>query len=262
MAPPQTAMLDWTSASVPSRCLYPTDGRRHPTRTQHSGDKPPVGAMPLGHRGDYRLSLSHIQAQSCIRYCLPCASKLKESWRKDVVLNRSLLVVTWAFFRLKLQSKLLAPCQISDHCQMMCGGYKVDICCSRHATSHPTHQSPSEGLRIQPNSKVHYAGMIADSNAYTLKIGGTNTRLSAASAWPSLPLALRTLGNRKIGAVHLVLLKVLAEVLSVVAVKQFLSVTSGSSSWGFSRHLQWCLPSCGSAIVLLATCCPATCSNA
>ena len=92
--------------------------------------------------------------------------------------------------------------------------------------------------------------MIADSNAYTLKIGGTNTRLSAASAWPSLPLALRTLGNRKIGAVHLVLLKVLAEVLSVVAVKQFLSVTSGSSSWGFSRHLQWCLPSCGSAIVL------------
>ena len=106
---------------------------------------------------------------------------------------------------------------------MMCGGYRVDICCSRHATSHPTHQSPSEGLRIHPKLKVHYAGTIADSNAYTLKIGGTNTRLSAASAWPSLPLVFGTLWNRKIGAVHLVLPKVLAEALSVVAVEQFLS---------------------------------------
>ena len=182
----------------PPQVLYPTSDSRHPTRTQYPGDEPPVGAMPLGHRGDYRLSLSHIQAQSCIRYCLPCASKLKESWRYGCGFKQTiLLVVTWAFFRLKLQSKLLAPCQISDHCQMMCGGYKVDICCSRHATSHPTHQSPSEGLRIQPNSKVHYAGMIADSNAYTLKIGGTNTRLSAASAWPSLPLLSGHSGTEK-----------------------------------------------------------------
>ena len=139
-----------------------------------------------------------------------------------LVLNRSFFwFVTWAFFRLKLQSKLLAPCQISDHCQMMCGGYKVDICCSRHATSHPTHQSPSEGLRIQPNSKVHYAGMIADSNAYTLKIGGTNTRLFC-----SIGVALSSAcfsgnsGNRRFPSCPA---EGPAEALSVVAVEQFLS---------------------------------------
>ena len=48
MVHPQTAMLGWTSASVPL-VLYPTYDSRHPTRTQYPGDVPPVGAMPIGH---------------------------------------------------------------------------------------------------------------------------------------------------------------------------------------------------------------------
>ena len=93
MVHPQTAMLGWTSASVPP-VLYPTYDSRHPTRTQYPGDVPPVGAVPLGHRGAYRLSLSHIQAQSCIRYCLPCASKLKEiAGDMDVGFKQIILLV-------------------------------------------------------------------------------------------------------------------------------------------------------------------------
>ena len=73
-------------------------------------------------------------------------------------------------------NQIAKPCQVSDHCQMMCGGHVVDIAVVDIATSHPTHQSPSGGLRIRPKLKMHYAGTIAGSNAYILKIGGTNTR--------------------------------------------------------------------------------------
>ena len=41
-----------------------------------------------------------------------------------------------------------SACQVNDHCQMVCGGYAVDIAVVDLATSHPAHQSPSKGLRI------------------------------------------------------------------------------------------------------------------
>ena len=83
MVHPQTAMLGWTSASVPL-VLYPTYDSRHPTRTQYPGDVPPVGAMPLGHPRRLRVLLSSYHGSVCIRYSYLRLETEGNSWRHDV----------------------------------------------------------------------------------------------------------------------------------------------------------------------------------
>ena len=143
---------------------------------------------------------------------------------------------------------IASACQVSDHSQMMCGGYKVDIAVVDIALSHPTHQSPSEGLRIRPKLKMHYAGTMADSNAYILKIDGTTTRSVCSIGVACSSALLRQSGTENRRAVPLGLPTFIAEALSAVAAEQFFSGHQWLFSGAFQEHLQWCSLSCGLAI--------------
>ena len=74
----QTAMLDWTTASVSlGVCIPPmTVGIRHTPSTQAMYHLSVL--CRLGTRGAYGLSLSSYQGSALYRYSLPCASELKE----------------------------------------------------------------------------------------------------------------------------------------------------------------------------------------
>ena len=82
---------------------------------------------------------------------------------------------------------------------------------------------------------MHYAGTIADSNAYTLKIDGTNTRSVCSIIMAAPLLAFRQLLEQKIGAVDLGLPKVLLRLCMRLLSSSSSLVISGSTSWGLSR---------------------------
>ena len=102
------------------------------------------------------------------------------------------------------------------------------------APSHPTHQSPSEGLRIRPKLKMHYAGTMADSNAYILKIDGTTTRSVCSIGVACSSALLRQSGTENRHAVPLGLPTFIAEALCGCC-RAVLLWSSVALLWGSSR---------------------------
>ncbi len=95
---------------------------------------------------------------------------------------------------------------------------------------------------------MHYAGTMADSNAYILKIDGTTTRSVCSIGVACSSALLRQSGTENRHAVPLGLPTFIAEALSAVAAEQFFSGHQWLFSGAFQEHLQWCSLSCGLAI--------------
>ena len=105
------------------------------------------------------------------------------------------------------------------------------------ATSHPTHQSPSNACAFSLRLKVHYVGTIANSNAYA----------TVAS--------YRQSGTENRCAVHLGLPKLLNEVL-LWLLPSSSSLVVVASSWSLSRSPAMVLAKLWPCIVSLAAYCP------